>query len=238
MAWRTAFGAVLIAMALPLAAAGNAAASTPSCPHPPDIDPADFGGPIDNPYFPLKPGTTYKYKGNDGGDPAVELVTVTHDTKEIEGVTTTVVKDQLFVKGKLAEDTDDWYAQDNDGAVWYFGEDTKELDKHGNVVSTEGSWEAGVNHAKAGIFMPAQPQAGQVFQQEYAKDVAEDCFKVVRLNASVDVPYVSSNHALETKEWTPLEPGVFDHKKYVRRVGLARDQGPDDLVELVSVKTS
>jgi hypothetical protein len=104
-------------------------------------------------------------------------------------------------------------------------------------VSTEGSWEAGVNDAKAGIFMPAHPHAGQVFQQEFAQGVAEDCFKVVRLNASLDVPYVSSNHALETKEWTPLEPGAFDHKKYVRRVGLAREQGPDDVFELVSVKS-
>jgi hypothetical protein len=147
------------------------------------------------------------------------------------------VRDQLFVKGKLAEDTQDWYAQDNDGTVWYFGEDTKELDKHGDVVSTEGSWEAGVNDAKPGVFMPAHPEVGQVFQQEFAPDVAEDCFKVVSLKASVDVPYVSSNHGLETKEWTRLEPGIFDHKKYVRRVGLARDQGPDDLFELVSVKS-
>ena len=105
-------------------------------------------------------------------------------------------------------------------------------------MSTEGSWEAGVNDAKAGIFMPAHPQVGQVFQQEYAQGVAEDCFKVVSLNASVEVPYVSSHHALETKEWTPLEPGVFDHKKYARKVGLARDQGPDDLFGLVSVKSS
>jgi hypothetical protein len=238
MPWRMATAAGVIATALALAVTGTPAASTPPCPHPPDIDPANFGGPIDNQYFPLKPGTTYKYKGNDEGDSAVDVVTVTHTTKQIDGVTATVVKDRLFVKGKLAEDTRDWYAQDKDGTVWYFGEDTKELDKHGKVVSTEGSWEAGVNDAKPGIFMPAHPQAGQVFQQEYAKGVAEDCFKVVSLGASVDVPYVSSHHALETKEWTRLESGKFDHKRYVRRVGLARDQGPDDLLELVSVKSS
>jgi hypothetical protein len=153
-----------------------------------------FVGQIDNPYLPLKPGTTLTYKGKLDGQPATDVFSVTNRTKVILGVTTTVIHDQVFIKGDLVEDTEDWFAQDSAGNVWYFGEDTKELD-HGEVVSTEGSWEAGVNNARAGIFMPAVPKVGQSFKQEDAKNVAEDCSKIVDLNASVKTPFVSSNEA-------------------------------------------
>jgi hypothetical protein len=136
------------------------------------------------------------------------------------------------------EDTQDWFAQDTDGNVWYLGEDTKELD-HGQVVSTEGSWEAGVNNASAGIFMPAQPRVGDAFKQEDAKNVAEDCAKIVDLNASVKTPFVTSSQALKTEEFSLLEPGVLDNKYYVRNIGLVREQtvqGGTDVLELVSVK--
>jgi hypothetical protein len=144
------------------------------------------------------------------------------------------------VKGKLVEDTLDYYAQDEDGTVWYFGEDTKELE-NGQVVSTEGSWLAGVNGANAGIFMPASPQVGQAFKQEDAKNVAEDCFSILDLNASVKTPYVSSDQALRTREFSLLEPDVIDNKWYVPGIGEVREatvQGGSDFLELVSVKTS
>jgi hypothetical protein len=105
----------------------------------------------------------------------------------------------------LVEDTDDWFAQDAQGNVWYLGEDTRELED-GQVVSTEGSWQAGVDNARAGIFLPAEPQLGQAFKQEDAKNVAEDCTKIVDLNASVKTPFVSSNEALKTEEFSLLEP--------------------------------
>jgi hypothetical protein len=128
-------------------------------------------------------------------------------------------------------------AQDANGNVWYFGEDTKELD-HGTVISTEGSWEAGVNKANAGIFMPAHPAVGDFFKQEDAKNVAEDCTRIVDLNASVSTPFVNSNEALKTEEFSLLEPGVLDSKFYVKGIGNVKEQtvqGGDDVLNLVSV---
>jgi hypothetical protein len=210
--------------------------SAPSCPKPPAL-PANFVGQINNPYLPLTPGTTLTYRGKLDRKSATDVFSVTNRTKLILGVTTTVVHDQVFIKGELREDTEDWFAQDGEGNVWYFGEDTKELE-NGQVVSTEGSWEAGVDHARAGIFMPASPKVGQVFKQEDAKDVAEDCSKIVDLNASVRTPFVSSNEALKTEEFSLLEPDVLDNKYYVRDIGLVREQtvqGGSDFLELVSV---
>jgi hypothetical protein len=224
---------VTIAAALVLAAP---AVSAPSCPRPPAL-PESFVGQIDNPYLPLSPGTTLTYRGKLDGEPAKDVVTVTNRTKVILGVTTTVVVDQVFVRGELVEDTEDWFAQDAAGNVWYLGEDTKELE-NGQVVSTEGSWEAGVDNARAGIFMPAAPKVGQVFKQEDAKNVAEDCSRIVDLNASVKTPFVSSNQALKTEEFSLLEPDVLDNKFYVRGIGLVREQtiqGGSDFLELISV---
>ena len=111
--------------------------------------------------------------------PTRNEMVVTNDTKVILGVTTIVVHDSVYEQGVLTEDTLDWYAQDEDGNVWYFGEDTKELDENGNVISTEGSWEAGVNGAKPGIVMEAKPRKGDRYQQEFATGVAEDMAQVI-----------------------------------------------------------
>src|SRR5205814_656697 len=135
--------------------------------------------------------------------------------------------------------TTDWYAQDRAGNVWYFGEATAELDAHGRVTSTEGSWRAGVNGARAGLFMPAHPRVGQRFRQEYFKGHAEDHFAVLSLAATARTPAASSRHALLTKEWTPLEPGVLDHKLYVRGIGLVKEQsvkGGNERAELVAIR--
>ena len=193
---------------------------------------------VDNPWFPLVPGTTYIYRGMKDGEPSREVLKVTHRTKLIQGARCTVLEDRLYLSGRLEERTTDWYAQDEEGTVWYFGEETAELDEHGRVTSREGSWQAGVDGAKAGIYMPADPKVGQSFAQEFYAGHAEDHFKVVDLAAPVEVPYTSSQEALLTEEWTPLEPGVIDHKFYVRGVGTVKEQtvkGGDELNELVSV---
>ena len=193
---------------------------------------------VDNPWFPLRPGTTLVYRGSKDAKPARDIVTVTHRTKVIQGVRCTVVRDLLYLAGHLAERTTDWYAQDQRGNVWYYGEQTAELDRNGRVTSTEGSWQAGVHGARAGIFMPAHPMVGQSGRQEYYKGHAEDHFRVLSLDAAVRVPYVSSKHALLTKEWTPLEPGAIDHKYYVRGLGTVKEQtvkGGTERAELVSV---
>jgi hypothetical protein len=203
------------------------------------IQPKDFGGPVDNPYFPLKPGTTYRNVGVEGGHRTVDVFAVTHRTKRILGVTNVVVADKVFSDGKLTESTFDWYTQDRRGNVWYFGEDTRELDRKGKVVSTEGSWEAGVKGARPGIFMPAKPRVGDSFRQEYYKGHAEDHFKVLDLSAPVTVPYGSFRNTLLTREWTPLEPDIVDHKYYVRGIGQVKEttvKGPRETGELVSIK--
>jgi hypothetical protein len=131
------------------------------------------------------------------------------------------------------------YTQDAAGNVWYYGEATAELDGKGRVTSTEGSWQAGRDGAKPGIFMPAHPRVGQSFRQEFYKGQAEDHFQVVSLHATVNVRYTSSKHAMLTKEWTPLEPGVIDHKFYVRGIGDVSEQtvkGPTERLALVSLK--
>jgi hypothetical protein len=200
--------------------------------------PKHFAAQIDNPWFPLKPGTTYVYRGRKDGKPSREVLEVTHLTKTIQGVRATVLHDNLYLDGKLGERTTDWYAQDADGNVWYLGEATAELDSKGRITSTEGSWQAGVNGAEPGIYMPAHPKVGESFSQEFYKGHAEDHFKVLSLHASARVPYVSSQQALLTKEWTPLEPGVIDHKVYVRGIGTVLEQqvGGGERAELVSLK--
>ncbi len=169
---------------------------------------------VTNPWFPLEPGTVFVYTGEKDGVRGRELVTVTHDTKVIRGVRCTAVADRLYLRGHLAERTTDWYAQDAQGTVWYFGEDTAELNAAGKVTSREGTWQAGVDGARAGIFMPARPQVGQSFRQEYLKGHAEDHFQVIQL----------SRRSLLTKEWTPLEPDTLDHKLYRRGTGLVTEE--------------
>lgn len=203
------------------------------------FDPDNFVRRIDNPYFPLKPGTTFIYRGETDGTPTKDVMTVTHQTKEILGVTTTVVHDQVYEEGVLTEDTLDWYAQDKQGNVWYFGEDTKELDENGNVISTEGSWQAGVNGAQPGIVMLAHPQKADKYQQEFAADVAEDMAQVLGFKNSLCVPYGCFKHVLVTKEWSPLEPGVVENKYYAKGVGFIYSemvQGGNETLALVRIR--
>lgn len=206
------------------------------------IDPGNFVSYVDNPYFPLVPGTTFTYRGETDGVPTRSVMTVTNDTKVILGVTTIVVHDQAYEGRVLVEDTFDWYAQDTAGNVWYFGEDTKELDEKGNVISTAGSWEAGVNGAEPGIIMLADPKKGDKYQQEFAAGVAEDMAQVIALQASFCYPYdpyTCYNNVLVTKEWTPLERGVIENKYYARDVGFIFSEmvkGGDEYTELVRVR--
>jgi hypothetical protein len=193
---------------------------------------------VTNPWFPLKPGTTFVYTGEKDGESGRDVVRVTTRTRKIRGVTCTAVDDRLYLKDRLAERTTDWYAQDAAGNVWYFGEATAELNKAGKVTTREGSWLAGVDGAQAGIFMTARPKMGQSYRQEYYKGQAEDHFAVVSASASVLVPYTASAHALLTKEWSPLEPDVLDHKLYIRGIGLAKEEtikGGDERWELSDV---
>jgi len=199
--------------------------------------PARFSAHVTNPWYPLLPGSRWVYRGVKDGEPSREVMTVTHRTRTIQGAPCVVVSDLLYLRGRLEERTEDYYTQDAQGRVWYFGEKTAELDRQGHVKNTSGSWLAGRNGAKAGIFMFAHPRPGQSARQEYYKGEAEDHFQVLRLGVSVKVPFVATKRALLTKEWTPLEPGVIDHKFYVRGIGTVLERtakGPLERNELVS----
>jgi len=216
---------LIICTALIAFGAATAAAGTPR--RPPN---SSFSANVTNPWLPFKPGTRSVFTGIKNGKPSRDVVNVTHTTKKIDGVPCVAIRDLLYVRGRLEERTTDWYSQDSKGNVWYFGENTAELDRQGHVTSTEGTWRTGVHGGKAGIFMPAHPRVGQSGQQEFLKGHAEDHFKVVA---------VFGKKLLLIKEWTPLEPGVIDHKFYVRGIGVVLEQtekGGNERNELVSVK--
>ncbi|HKG25053.1 MAG TPA: hypothetical protein VKB09_05350, partial [Thermomicrobiales bacterium] len=181
---------------------------------------------------------TFVYEGTSDGESEHNEVAVTTETKTIFGVRCVEVRDTVSVEGELTEETLDWYAQDKDGNVWYFGEDSKSYE-NGKVASTEGSWEAGVDGAQPGIIMPAEPKVGDEYRQEYYAGEAEDMAAVLQLGGSVTVPYGTFDDVLVTKEWSPLEPDVVEHKTYAPGVGLILAesvQGEQERLELVDVR--
>ncbi|MEP6601809.1 MAG: hypothetical protein ABJB49_08335 [Nitrospirota bacterium] len=207
-------------------------------PYQPKIDPANFTTVIDNPYFPLKPGTTFVYEGpTEDGFEHVEFA-VTHNTKVILGVTCVEVHDTSQIDGVLSEDTRDWFAQDKQGNVWYFGENTT-LVEGGLPVDLTGSWAGGVNGAQPGIIMKAHPAVGDFYRQEFSLGNAEDLAEVKSLNAKVTVPYGSFDHCLKTLESSPLAPGDLENKFYAAGVGnvLTIDLATGDRSELVQIIT-
>jgi hypothetical protein len=183
------------------------------------LDPSEFTSEIDNPFWPMTPGNRWVYRETDpeGGELRVE-VTVTEDTKTILGIEARVVHDVVTEDGELVEDTYDWYAQDAAGNVWYLGEDTKEYE-NGKVKTTEGSWEAGVDGAQPGILVPINPRPGMTYRQEYLEGEAEDAAEVLSVDEQVTVPYGSFDRVLMTKDYTPLDPDLLEHKFYARGVG-------------------
>jgi len=202
----------------------------------PVFDPNNYVATVDNEFFPLPPGAIWVYVEHTPEGVEIDTVEVTHDKKTILGVETTVIRDRVYLEGSLKEDTFDWYAQDKQGNVWYFGEDTKSYD-HGQLVGTAGSWEAGQNGAAAGIIMLADPQKGDTYQQENSPGVVADRAKVVRLDASVTVPYGSFDGCLQTADSTPIEPGVREYKFYAKGIGPVLEvtpKGGQGRVELVS----
>jgi hypothetical protein len=184
----------------------------------PAIDPTNFVQIIDNRFWPLTPGTGYRYKGVRGSTPQLDDEVVLHRTKQILGVPCTVVRDTVSEGGRTVERTFDWYAQDRQGNVWYMGEDSLEL-KNGHMVKASDSWESGINGAKPGIVMPGSPQPGDAYRQEYyPPGKALDQARVLRLDGSLTVPYGTFTHVLVTSERSPLEPQT-EQKYYAHGLG-------------------
>ena len=199
----------------------------------PQIDPANFKSTVENPLYPLVPGTTFTYQNG----PESIVITVLAEKKEILGVSCTVVRDTASVNGSVVEDTLDWFAEDLDGAVWYMGEDTGEY-SNGTLLNKEGSWEANVDGAKPGIIIPANPTVGMKYRQEYYACHAEDYGEVLDLNASVTVQAGSYTGCLKTKDTTPLDTIVNEEKFYCPGTGLVNtdDIESGEKEELISIQ--
>ena len=204
----------------------------------PVIDPNNFVSKIDNKYFSLNPGTKYIYEDKQTDKTERIEVTVTKDTRVVMGVTTTVVQDKAFLGGELIEDTRDWYAQDNEGNVWYMGEEVDNYE-NGKIKDHNGSWEAGVDEAKPGIIMKANPQVGDTYRQEYYKGKAEDMGDVVSINEKITIPFGAFENCLKTRDWSQIEKSLGEYKYYCPAVGFVvleeSAQGGSEKVELISV---
>lgn len=237
--------AVAAGLAL-LVAGGIAAASTSPRPgelapthgrYAPEIDPANFVARIDNRYLPYVPGTAFHFVGVRGTTRQRTDQVVLHRTKRILGVRCTVVRDTVSEHGRAIERTDDWYAQDRQGNVWYMGEDSFEL-ANGRFVKASDSWRSGVDGARPGIIMPAHPRRGDAYRQEYyPPGKALDEARVLRLDGTLTVPYGAFDRLLVTSERSPLEPQT-EQKYYAPGVGEIAERvvkGQHEQFELVSV---
>ena len=220
--------------------AGGAARATalPQGDEPVELDPDDFTAEVTNSWFPLRPGTRWTYRETtEDGEVVRVVVTATSATREIaNGVTARVVRDTVTLDGEIIEDTLDWYAQDREGTVWYLGEDTAEFEG-GRITTRAGSFEAGVDGAQAGVIMPASPEVGVTYRQEYYEGEAEDNGEVLALGQRATVPAGQYDDVLQTADTTPLEPDVLEHKYYAKGVGLVLtvDKEAGGREELLSV---
>lgn len=204
------------------------------------IEPARFSSVVTNAYAPKIPGSTWIYEATDDeGEIEIITVTVLDETRTIMGVEAIVVHDAVTTEdGQLVEDTYDWFAQDDEGAVWYFGEDTTSYVD--GVADTAGAWEAGVGGALPGVVMPATPVVSDVgYRQEFLAGEAEDMGQVIGFDQSVTVPAGSFDTLVVTRDWTPLEPDAVEEKYYAPGVGFVyerkiTDTGAPEEVVLVS----
>ncbi|WP_344057914.1 hypothetical protein [Microbacterium pumilum] len=208
---------------------------------PVELAAAEFTTTIDNPYWPMEPGTRWTYREVEGGDELKVVVVVTSATREIaNGITARVVRDTVFRGDEIIEDTFDWYAQDAAGAIWYLGEETAEFE-NGKVTSRAGSFEAGVDGALPGIAVPGDPEAGMQYRQEYLAGEAEDNGEVFSTHAMADTPLGHYTDVLLTWDTISLEPDVAELKFYAPGVGpvlaLGVAGGPGAREELIAIDT-
>ena len=210
--------ALTVTMWPSVAVAGGCPIALPQDGDPVALDPADFTGPIDNPYWPMAPGTTWIYRETDPSGANRRFVCTSRPARNILGIEAAVVHDVVKEGNQVIENTWDWYAQDACGNVWYLGENTKEYE-NGVVVSTEGSWEAGVDGAQPGVIVPADPAVGMTYRQEFFQGQAEDEAEILSVNEQAEVPSGHFDHVLLTKDFTSLDPKVLEYKLYAKGVG-------------------
>jgi hypothetical protein len=193
-------------------------ATTSGATYHPKIVPTEFTTHVTNRFWPLKPGMSWTYDGTKDHVPEHVVITVARETKTILGVTCLVVHDRVTLNGSLEENTTDWYAQDRSGSIWYFGEDSKDY-KNGVVVSTQGTWEAGVDGAQPGVVIMGRPRPGPTYRQEYRPGVAEDKARVLTTSAVEHVAAGTFRHVVETYDTDPLNPQKVERKFWAPGVG-------------------
>ncbi len=225
------------------AGAASDSSSLPQGSEPANLDPAEFTTTIDNPYWPMSPGSRWTYRELDGRSVLKVVVKVTDRTKTVDGIEARVVSDVVSEAGVPIEVTDDYYAQDSAGNIWYLGEDTTEYE-NGKPASTSGSFLAGIDGAEAGVALPADPQVGMQYRQEYYAGEAEDEGEVLSVDQEVEVPFGHFKGALLTEDTNPLEPRVSEHKFYARGVGpvltldISGGSGREDLLSYTARELS
>jgi len=200
----------------------------------PSLDPATFVDQVDNPYMPLAPGSRWVYESGDGSERTE--VEVLDERKDIMGISATVVRDTVFIDEIIAEDTYDWFAQDADGNVWYLGEATQDFDECGQPTDTGGSFEYGVDGALPGIAMPANPEVGFAYRQEFYAGEAEDLGEVIEVGVTRSIELGDYDDVVVTRDWNPLDPEVIEEKSYAPGVGMIFEEhvrGGDETTELV-----
>jgi len=216
--------AVAIAVLTLVACGGGSKSSSsssstlPQGTKPMKLDPADFTTNIDNPYWPMRPGSHWVYRETENGETQRVDVTVTDKTKMLAGITARVVHDQVTRKCQVIENTLDWYAQDSHGNLWYLGEDTAEYE-NGKLKTKEGTWAAGVDGAEPGVVVPASPKQGMRYREEYYAGHAEDGAEVLSVNSQVQVPFGRFRNAVLTRNFSSIEPTVEEMKLYAKGVG-------------------
>lgn len=191
----------------------------------PRVDQLQFSRHIENPHWPMPVGVTQIYEGRFGDDIERTEITYLEETRMVMGIECQQMHDVVYVNGEKEEETWDWFAQDNLGNVWYFGEETYEIED-GERVNSAGAWEAGVDEANPGIVMPAVPLPGQAYRQEFYPGHAEDMAAVVLTDTTITTKLRTYEHCWMVEEWTPLEPGVREHKFYAPGVGEIVEQSP------------
>jgi len=221
-----------------LAASCSGGGSTTVAPVLDEVAGATFVSGIDHPFFPFTPGSTWSYRGEEDGEVEIIEVMVLDETRVVAGITAVVVRDTVTLDGELVEDTFDWYAQDADGNVWYLGEDSKEYE-NGEVVSTAGSWETGVDGAQPGIIMYRDPAAhlGVPYRQEFYPGEAEDVAEIIETGATITIGDTVYSGVVVISEWNPLDAGVVENKYFAPGVGVVLEEvveGGSGRVELVS----
>jgi len=215
------------------APAATSTVPAPYVPYEPQIDPAQLSPEITNRLMPLPDGATWTYESEVDGELERIEVTVTADEREVWGGITRVVRDTAYVDDVMVEDTSDWYGQDADGNVWYMGEDTAEYEDD-VVVSTAGSWEAGVDGALPGVVMLHAPKVGDLYRQEFYPGEAEDFAEVVEVNVDVSVVAGEFTGCVKTHDQSVLDPTLQEYKYYCPGIGcvLVEEGGArEELVE-------